>query len=157
MSRPPHLRPGLVALVGVGGAVGTLGRYALTRAVPPGDGWPVATFLANLGGAFLLGLLLEALVRRGPEDQTRRRLRLALGTGVLGGFTTFSSLAIEIERLGAGGSALLGAAYGLASVVAGVACAGAGVALASRRHARGAWAADHGSVGDVADDGGGGR
>lgn len=134
MSRPPHLRPQLIALVGLGGAVGTLARFGLTRALPPGDGWPMATFLANLLGAFLLGLLLEALVRRGPEDERRRGLRLALGTGVLGGFTTFSALAIEIERLGAGGSALLGTAYGLVSVVAGVGCAGAGVALAARRH-----------------------
>ncbi len=152
MSRPPHLRPRLVALVGVGGAVGTLGRYALTRALPGGDGWPVATFLANLVGAFLLGLLLEALVRRGSEDETRRRLRLALGSGVLGGFTTFSSLAIEIERLGSGGRALLGATYGLVSVVAGVACAGAGVVLAARRHDR--RAAGAGATADgAADDG----
>lgn len=151
MSRPPHLRPGLVALVGVGGAVGTLGRFGLTRALPPGDGWPVATFLANLGGAFLLGLLLEALVRRGPEDETRRRLRLALGTGVLGGFTTFSSLAIEIERLGAGGSALLGAGYGLVSVLTGVACAAAGVVLATRRHDRRAAGTGAGGEGDDGD------
>lgn len=136
MSRPPHLRPGLVALVGLGGAVGTLARFGLTRVLPTGPGWPVATFVANLVGAFLLGLLLEALVRRGPEDEARRRLRLALGTGVLGGFTTFSAMAIEIERLGADGSALLGATYGLVSIVAGVACAGAGVALAARRHDR---------------------
>lgn len=134
MSRPPHLQPGLVALVGLGGAVGTLGRFGLSRALPTGAGWPLATFAANLVGAFLLGLLLEALVRRGPEDEPRRRLRLALGTGVLGGFTTFSAMAIEIERLGADGSVLLGGVYGLVSIVAGVACAGAGVALAARRH-----------------------
>lgn len=134
MSRPPHLQPGLVALVGLGGAVGTLARFGLTRALPAGGGWPAATFVANLVGAFLLGLLLEALVRRGPEDETRRRLRLALGTGVLGGFTTFSAMAIEIERLGAAGNAFLGTAYGLVSIMAGVACAAAGVALAARRH-----------------------
>lgn len=136
MSRPPHLQPGLVALVGLGGAVGTLARFGLTRVLPTGPGWPVATFVANLVGAFLLGLLLEGLVHRGPEDETRRRLRLALGTGVLGGFTTFSAMAIEVERLGADGNALLGGAYGLVSIVAGVACAGAGVALAARRHDR---------------------
>ena len=157
MSRPPHLRPGLVALVGVGGAVGTLGRFGLTRALPAGDGWPMATFVANLAGAFALGLLLEALVRRGPEDEARRRLRLALGTGVLGGFTTFSSLAIEIERLGSGGSALLGATYGLVSVLAGVACAGAGVVLAARRHDRRVPGADAVHDGGAADDGGAAR
>lgn len=136
MSRPAHLRPELVALVGAGGAVGTLARFGLARALAAGDGWPVATFVANLVGAFLLGLLLEALVRRGPEDVRRQRLRLALGTGLLGGFTTFSSLALEIERLGADGNALLGAGYGLASIVLGVLCATAGVVLAARRHGR---------------------
>ena len=133
MSRPSHLRPGLVALVGAGGALGTTARFWLTTALPPGDGWPAATFAANLLGAFLLGLLLEALVRRGPETPVARRLRLALGTGVLGGFTTFSSLAIEIERLAAGGSAGLGLAYGVASVVLGLLCALAGVGIAARR------------------------
>ena len=157
MSRPPHLRPGLVALVGVGGGVGTLGRFGLARALPPGDGWPVATLLANLVGAFLLGLLLEGLVRRGPEDEARRRLRLALGTGVLGGFTTFSSLAIEIERLAAGGDAMLGAVYGLASVVAGIACAGAGVALAVGRHERRAAGAASAAIDGGGDDGGDAR
>ncbi len=136
MSRSPHLRPGHVALVGLGGAVGTLARFGLARLLPPDGGWPVATSIANLVGAFLLGILLEGLRRRGPEDELRRRLRLALGTGVLGGFTTFSALAIEIERLAAGGSGLVGAVYGLVSVVAGVGLAGAGVALAARRHDR---------------------
>lgn len=136
MSRPPHLQPRLVALVGLGGAAGTLARFGLARLLPAGGSWPVATFVANLVGAFLLGLLLEALVRRGPEDETSRRLRLALGTGLLGGFTTFSSLAIEIERLGADGRAILGAAYGLTSIVAGVGCAGVGVVLAARHRDR---------------------
>lgn len=131
MSRPLHLQPGLIALVALGGAIGTLARFGLARILPTDGGWPVATFVANLVGAFLLGLLLEGLVRRGPEDGIRRRLRLTLGTGVLGGFTTFSALAIEIERLGADGSWLLGAGYGLVSVVAGVGAAGLGVALAA--------------------------
>ena len=153
MSRPAHLRPALIALVGVGGAVGTLARFGLARALPTRDGWPLATLAANLVGAFLLGLLLEILVRRGPEDAARRRLRLALGTGVLGGFTTFSSLAIEIERLGAEGSALAGAGYGLASIALGLGCAAAGVGLAARRHGRTARAPGAASTGGP-DDGG---
>lgn len=134
MSRPAHLRPGLIGLVGVGGAVGTAGRYGLSQVLAPAGGWPTSTFVENLLGAFLLGVLLEALVRRGPETRRVQRLRLALGTGVLGGFTTFSSLAIEIERLMADGRVALGLGYGVASVLLGFALCLAGVALAARHH-----------------------
>jgi CrcB protein len=55
---------------------------------------------------------------------------------VLGGFTTFSSLAIEIERLFADGRGLLGVTYGLVSVLLGFGCCLLGVVLAARLHAR---------------------
>ncbi|GEN78959.1 fluoride efflux transporter FluC [Actinotalea fermentans] len=135
VSRPAYLRPGLVALVALGGAVGTTARYLLASAVP-GAGWPVATFGANVVGAFLLGVLLEALVRRGPETPRGRAVRLTLGTGLLGGFTTFSSLAIEVERFWARGDVGPGAAYGLGSVALGFVAALAGVVVAGRRAAR---------------------
>ncbi|WP_225753561.1 CrcB family protein [Actinotalea sp. Marseille-Q4924] len=131
--RPPHLRPSLVLLVAAGGAVGTAARYGVTTVVGPGDGWPTATFAVNLLGAFLLGLLLERLARRGPESAGARRVRLAVGTGLLGGFTTFSTLAIEVERLAAAGRPALGIAYGLVSVAAGFVAALLGV-LAAARH-----------------------
>ncbi|MFF1530064.1 fluoride efflux transporter FluC [Cellulomonas sp. NPDC058312] len=121
----------LALLVGAGGALGSLGRYALARAMPVTHGWPVGTLTANLLGAFALGVLLEVLGRRGPETPGVLRLRLALGTGVLGGFTTFSSLALETERLLAAGAVGTAAAYAGTSLVAGVLCAGAGV-LAGR-------------------------
>ncbi len=128
--RPPHLRPGLVALVAAGGAVGTLARYGLDAALPGGDGggWPVATTVENLVGALALGLLLGAL-GRGPESPRARAVRLALGTGVLGGFTTFSTLAVEVERSLAAGDGALGVAYGLVSVVVGVAAAALGLVV----------------------------
>lgn len=134
MSRSAHLKPALIALVGLGGAVGTAARYGLTEALPSPGGWPTATFTANLLGALLLGVLLEALVRRGAETPRAQRLRLGLGTGLLGGFTTASSLAIEIERLVADGRGLLGLSYGLLSVVLGVVCCLLGVVAAARHH-----------------------
>ncbi|GGC07365.1 fluoride efflux transporter FluC [Cellulomonas carbonis] len=134
--RPPHLRPGLVALVAAGGAVGSAARYGVSTWVGPTDGWPTATFVENLVGAFLLGVLLEALVRRGPESDGARRLRLALGTGLLGGFTTFSTLAIEVERLVVDGRIGLGLAYGVVSVIAGASAALAGVVVGARRGGR---------------------
>lgn len=130
--RPLHLRPGLVALVALGGAVGTAGRYGLAHLWPPVDGWPVATLAANLLGAFLLGLLLESLGRRGPEGPLLLRLRLGLGTGVLGGFTTFSSLALETERLLADGRAGVALAYAGGTLVLGYAACLAGVLIGVR-------------------------
>ena len=135
MTRPPHLDPRLVAVVAVGGAVGTTARWAVTQwlGTTPG-GWPTATFVENLLGSFLLGVLLEALLRRGSESRRGQLVRLGAGTGVLGGFTTFSALALEMERLLAAGQVALGAVYGGLSVVLGLLACVAGVALASRHH-----------------------
>ena len=136
MTRPPHLDLRLVGLVAAGGAVGTTARWALTESLGTGaSGWPTATFVANLLGSFLLGALLEGLLRRGPESRRGRLVRLGVGTGVLGGFTTFSSLALEMERLLAAGQVGTGLAYGVSSVVLGVVACLAGVALAARRRA----------------------
>ena len=134
MTRSPHLDPRLVAVVALGGAVGTTGRWAVAEwlGTSPG-GWPTATFVVNVLGSFLLGLLLEALLRRGEESRRGRLVRLGAGTGVLGGFTTFSSLALELERLLAAGQVTMAVAYGVLSVVLGLLACVAGVALGSRR------------------------
>ena len=84
-------------------------------------------------GSFLLGALLETLLRRGAESPRGRVLRLGLGTGVLGGFTTFSALALELERLLAGGQVAMALVYAVASLVLGVLACVAGIALAARR------------------------
>ncbi|WP_427869016.1 fluoride efflux transporter FluC [Leucobacter luti] len=74
-------------LVGVGGAAGALARAGV-GAVLPG---PIGTLAVNVLGAFLLGLLLE----RFPGAP---RARLLLGTGVMGGFTTYSLLAVDVAQ-----------------------------------------------------------
>jgi len=119
--RPPlHLRPGAIALVFVGGAVGTLGRYLLALALPPIGGLPIATLLVNVVGAFLLGVLLGGIAKRGAESRSGRTLRLLIGTGVMGGFTTYSTLAVETAQLIGGGSGWLGAGYALGTLVIGL-------------------------------------
>jgi CrcB protein len=128
-----HADPVLVAVVVAGGAVGSAARYGVSRLLPAQHGFPVGTFVENLVGAFLLGLLLETLLRAGAEDRTRRMLRLGLGTGLLGGFTTYSALAIEVERLWAAGDTTLAVGYGLGSVVAGTVTGTLGIILAARR------------------------
>nr|WP_205706937.1 CrcB family protein [Kineococcus vitellinus] len=120
----------MLALVAAGGAAGTLARWAVGVAVPAA-GWPPATLLVNLGGAFALGALLEALLRRGPETAALRRWRLLLGTGFCGGFTTWSAFAVELERLLAGGRGPLALGYAAASLAGGLLAATAGAALAA--------------------------
>lgn len=113
--------------------MGTTGRYLLEEAFPPGPGhWPWTTFAINVTGAFLLGALLFGLARRGEDSGTRRQLRLTLGTGVLGAFTTYSTFALEVHDLLGVGHHWTGLGYAAGSVVTGVLAAAAGALLARR-------------------------
>ncbi len=133
-SRPLHLQPAALALVALGGVIGTYARYTIETGLPHAPGtWPWATFLINLSGAFVLGLLLEGLTRLGPDDGWRRRARLCLGTGMCGAFTTYSTFALEGSELIRDGHAGVGLAYFVTSVLAGVICAWLGIVVASVR------------------------
>jgi len=125
---PLHLRPGAIALVFVGGAVGTLARYLLALVLPPIGGLPIATLLVNVVGAFLLGVLLGGIAKRGAESRRGRTLRLLIGTGVMGGFTTYSTLAVETAQLIGGGNGWLGAGYALGTLVIGLGASLLGIA-----------------------------
>jgi fluoride exporter len=131
--RPVHLHWRYVALVALGGAFGTAGREGLTLAIPSLGTFPLATFTINLTGAFLLGFLLEALTRHGPDDGGRRTIRLFLGTGFLGGFTTYSALATDTVVLIAADDAGLALAYSLGTVIVGAVASWSGIAVAARR------------------------
>ena len=142
--RTPSVTASL-ALVAAGGCAGTLVRAGLERAWPASPGHlPVTTLALNIVGALALGLLLGAL------GEGRPRLRLALGTGVLGGLTTHSTFILESHRLltpgGDGGHPVLGTAYLVGSMVAGLVAAGLGLWLADRlRRPGGAGSADRAS------------
>ena len=136
-ARPIHLRPGALLLVFAGGTLGTAAREALSLAFPPLGGIPYAIFCINISGALLLGVLLESLVRRGPDHGGRQRLRLLLGTGVLGGFTTYSALATDAAHLIGSGSIGLGLAYGVGTILIGAVATWVGIAVASAAHGRG--------------------
>lgn len=135
--RPAPRRAGLrrllahvdvLAVVALGGAAGSCARYAVGRALPtPAHAFPWGTFLVNLTGCFLLGLLtvfLSEVWRPG------RYLRPFLGVGVLGGYTTFSTVTGEVRGLGAAGAWLLANTYLLDSVVGGLAAVWLGVIVA---------------------------
>ena len=110
-----------------GGVLGALARWSVGEALPadPG-GWPWATLLVNLSGCLLLGLLVAALFPRHPDSPW---LRPFLGTGVLGGYTTFSTFAVDTVTLTDAGAVATAVGYVVASVVGGVLAAVAGVAL----------------------------
>lgn len=129
---PAHLRPRNIWLVFVGGVLGVLAREALLLVVPDSAGLPIAVCVANLSGAFLLGLLLESLARLGPETELRSAMRLLLGTGLLGGFTTYSALAQTLVVLSADGAIWLAVGYGLGTVLLGAVASWFGVLLGSR-------------------------
>lgn len=112
----------------LGGAVGTAARAAFL-AIPVSSTWPVAVLAVNVGGSFLLGALLEVL-SRAPSSERGTALRLLFGTGLLGGFTTYSALALDAIRLGIEGDWMPAVAYPLASVLLGLAAAGLGVVAA---------------------------
>jgi fluoride exporter len=113
-------------LVMGGGAVGAALRYQLGRfagGIAPGAAWPWGTFAANLIGGFAMGLLAGWLARDGQASG--EPVRLLLGVGVLGGFTTFSAFSLETMLMIERGQTVMALAYVLASVIGAV----GGVAL----------------------------
>ena len=109
-------------LVGLGGALGAMARFGVGRLV--GESFfPWATLAVNVLGGLLMGLLAGWLVARGGNEQ----LRLFLGVGVLGGFTTFSAFSLETILLVVRGAPGQAALYVLASVVASVGAVAVGL------------------------------
>lgn len=105
----------VAVLVGIGllGGVGATARFLVDGAVAARAGrFPFGTLVVNLTGAFVLGLLVGATL-------SSDALRLA-GTGLIGGYTTFSTWAFESQRLGEDGQLRLGALNFLASLALGL-------------------------------------
>ena len=95
----------LLGAIALGGVLGSEARYAVARLLDsPVGGWPWDTWLVNVVGSFLIGVLMAVL---GRMARPNRLLRPFLGVGVLGGFTTFSTAMVEVpDLLGAGRPAL---------------------------------------------------
>ncbi|MCQ9163949.1 CrcB family protein [Arthrobacter sp. STN4] len=132
--RPIHLHPGFVLLVVAGGCLGALTRYSLGRILPAPGGWPLPTLLINLAGAFALGVLLEGLSRRGADTGRLRLVRLLVGTGFMGAFTTYSTLAVDAVHLFDAGAPVSALLYLAASLFGGIGAALAGIWVAARHH-----------------------
>jgi fluoride exporter len=112
-------------LVMAGGAAGSALRYLLGRALPVSSGgWPWGTFAANVSGGLAMGLLAAWLMRAGDVGEP---LRLLLGVGVLGGFTTFSAYSLEIVQMIQRGSGVMAFGYASTSVLLALAAVFAGM------------------------------
>lgn len=116
-------------LVALGGMFGTAARLGLALLIPDAGGFPLATFAVNIAGALLIGVL-AARVPGGSDG------RVFLGTGILGGFTTYSSFTVGTVQLWTG-APLLAGLYALLTLVLGVAAVIVGMRLGRRRATRG--------------------
>jgi fluoride exporter len=119
-----------VLLVALGGGLGAAGRFGVSLAMPVrADAWPWATFLINVSGSLLIGILAGWLSTRGEEGE---QWRLLLGVGVLGGFTTFSAYSLETMRMIERNDWLGASTYSIGSVLAGLAAVAIGMMIAKR-------------------------
>jgi fluoride exporter len=120
-----------LAAIFLGGAIGALARYGLSRALPHDPAtWPWATFAVNVAGALALGYLTTRLQERLPPSAYRRPL---LGTGLCGALTTFSTVQVELVQMLDDGRAGLAAGYAAASIAAGVLAVAAATNLVRAR------------------------
>lgn len=116
-----------IVLIGVAGALGALARYLLGRFIGEriNSVFPLGTFLINITGSFLIGLIFTLAAHKLIPPATQS----ILATGFLGGYTTFSTATWEQVQLMKGGSNILGLLYLLSSILCGLGAAAAGLAV----------------------------
>ncbi len=121
-------RPLRILAIAIGGSLGTLLRYGVERVfAPPPLGFPWPTLLVNVVGSLLLGLVVTLVVERWPPT---RFVRPFAAIGFCGGFTTFSTMAVEAVQLGQHGRPGPAAASLAATLGAGLIAAVLGIRLA---------------------------
>ncbi|MGZ7035704.1 MAG: fluoride efflux transporter FluC [Ilumatobacteraceae bacterium] len=134
-SRRRRAQPDVLLAIALGGMVGATARFKLAEALPTRPGHvPWATLWTNLSGSFLLGFLLIVLLERFPPT---RYVRPFVATGILGAYTTMSTLTVETALLVKDGHTATGLLYAIGSVVAGLLLAYAGIVagrLTPQRH-----------------------
>jgi len=125
------MRPLDVMWVGLGGGAGSLLRWQIGRLVGERyhGGFPLGTFLINVSGAFVIGYL-SVLFSVDWRDRFGAPLNAGVLTGVLGGYTTFSSMQLDALKLSNAQRAMTAIAYLAGSVVAGLLAAAGGAGLA---------------------------
>jgi fluoride exporter len=125
---PASVPASVLAVISVGGATGSLARWGLALALPhPAGTFPWATFVANVSGCLLLGVLMVFVLEVLPPS---RYVRPFLGVGVLGGYTTFSTYMLDARALLVSGRVLVAGQYVLGSLAAGLVAVWVGATLA---------------------------
>jgi CrcB protein len=124
----------VLVVVALGGAIGASARYAgsLLWPTPPGA-FPWTTLLVNVAGCAVIGAFMVLIT---DVWAAHRLVRPFFGTGVLGGFTTFSTYAVDVQRLVASGGAITGIAYLAVTVTAALLAVWGAGALTQRVIAR---------------------
>lgn len=118
----------ILLLIGAGGFLGSIARYALSVALMPViAGFPLGTLTVNIAGSFLIGLLSELTVSAKPISPD---LKLLLITGFCGGFTTFSSYLFDSSLLLKEGNLFLSLLYLSGNLVGGFMALYAGITFA---------------------------
>ena len=114
---PPYYTPmNPYLLVGIGGALGAMARFAAGGAIGSlPNGFPLSTALINVTGSLAMGLLIGVLAKTTPQYQNE--IRLFVAVGIFGGFTTFSSFSLDAIALIERGDFLLAAIYIVGSVL----------------------------------------
>ncbi|MFC4290840.1 fluoride efflux transporter CrcB [Sphingorhabdus arenilitoris] len=118
-----------IFLVMAGGAIGAAMRHLLGSGLSrfsDQSGWPWGTFAANISGGLAMGLFTAWLVTTGRGLD--HDIRLFIGVGLLGGFTTFSAFSLEMAMMIERGAAMTAFAYAAASVVLALLAVFAGLA-----------------------------
>ncbi|WP_308197881.1 fluoride efflux transporter CrcB [Saccharopolyspora soli] len=99
----------VLGVISLGGGLGALARYGISQLLPTAPGhFPWATFWTNVLGCFLIGVLMVLIIDVWPAH---RLLRPFIGVGFLGGFTTFSTYAVEFHGLLRPGSVGIASGY----------------------------------------------
>ena len=116
-------------LVGVGGGIGSITRFVLARYIGGlfDTRFPLGTFVINVSGSLLLGIVGAIVAAR--VSPTSEALRVAIGVGFLGGYTTFSTFEFETHALAETGEFLVAAANAIGSVALGLVAVRVGVLL----------------------------
>ncbi|MBO0960213.1 fluoride efflux transporter CrcB [Neobacillus sp. MM2021_6] len=115
--------------VGIGGFFGAIVRFMIGHVIPPQNGFPLGTLIINLIGCFFLAWFFTKTAKRWRMNPN---LKLAIGTGFTGAFTTFSTFSVETMNLLQTHRFFIALFYVLVSVLGGIVLALLGAKVASQ-------------------------